>query len=1121
MTTASSSYTVLIGKLDEFIRKYYKNQLIRGALYGSGLLLVFFLSVAVLEYYGRFDMSVRAVLFWSFVIGSLGIVGKFVAVPLFRLWKIGKIISHEQAADIIGKHFPNVQDKLLNVLQLHKSGGEGVSAALVEASINQKIAELRPIPFTNAIDLRQNRRHAKYALIPLLALIVILFTNAHLITDSTERLVNHGTPFAKQMPFSFEVNPNLQAVEQHDFPLKVKVSGSEIPESIYIIIDGSEYKLDKENVINFSYTFRNLQKSVKFKLAADGFTSNEYTLKVLPNPIVLNFDVKLSYPKYLGKKDEVLRNTGDLVVPAGTKISWVFSTRATRNLRLAFSDTAFNLKPSGENAFAYSTTLLSSKTYSIHTANEFIRSQDSIVYNINVIPDLYPGIQVEERKDSMSTQRLYFKGEVKDDYGFTRLNFNYKLLAAEGDSVKVDDKLQSLPLLVSKTLNQDQFVHFWDLSKLDLRAGQQIEYYFEVYDNDGVHGAKATRTQRMIFRAPTLKELSEKNDKSQAQIKSDLEQSITQAKELQKEIDAMYKKVMEKKSLAWEDKKKIQDMIDKQKDLQNKIEDVKQENARNSAQQQEYQKENENLLMKQQQIQELFDQIMTEDMKKQLDQLEKLLDNLSKDQAQQELEKMKMNNKDLEKELDRTLELFKQMQVQQKLQENIDKLREQAKEQEKLGEKSLDKKENSEQLQQKQEELNKEFQELRQEMDKVEQLNQELEQPQELENTDLQEMEIQQQQKQGENSLKQNQKQKASQSQKNAAQKMNELADKMQQQLDQMQQPGEDAEALRQILENLIQLSFDQEALMDKLKKTPTSSPQYPAVAREQNKLKENAQMIEDSLLALSKRQQKVASKINQEITKINNNMDKSIEHLAERQSPDAQNRQQQAMTSINNLALMLDESLQQMMQQMNQQNQMPGSGSCSKPGGKGKKPGMSSLRQMQQQLNQQMQQMMQGQQGKSGKDGKNGQGQNGMSEEFARMAAQQEMIRNMMREAMQNGQDKNNKGGNKPGGNTESKMEETEVDLVNKRITAETLKRQQEILNKLLDYEKAEKEREMDNKRKSEEAKNQQLSNPDAFLEYNRLKQREAELLKTVPPGLSPYYKSKVNDYFNSVEKK
>jgi len=97
--------------------------------------------------------------------------------------------------------------------------------------------------------------------------------------------------------------------------------------------------------------------------------------------------------------------------------------------------------------------------------------------------------------------------------------------------------------------------------------------------------------------------------------------------------------------------------------------------------------------------------------------------------------------------------------------------------------------------------------------------------------------------------------------------------------------------------------------------------------------------------------------------------------------------------------------------------------------------------------------------------------------------------------------------------------MEETENDLVNKQITQETMQRQQEILSKLLDYEKAEKEREMEEKRESKEGKNENLSNQNQFLEYNRQKQKEAELLKTVPPALLPFYKLKVTDYFNNFE--
>jgi pantothenate kinase len=98
--------------------------------------------------------------------------------------------------------------------------------------------------------------------------------------------------------------------------------------------------------------------------------------------------------------------------------------------------------------------------------------------------------------------------------------------------------------------------------------------------------------------------------------------------------------------------------------------------------------------------------------------------------------------------------------------------------------------------------------------------------------------------------------------------------------------------------------------------------------------------------------------------------------------------------------------------------------------------------------------------------------------------------------------------------------MEQTETDLVNKRINIETLRRQQEILSRMLESEKAEQQRELDQKRESEESEDLFYNNPSKFFEYNKIKEKETELFRTIPPSLKPFYKSKVNAYFLSFEK-
>ncbi|MDF2438764.1 MAG: hypothetical protein K0Q95_3140 [Bacteroidota bacterium] len=1135
----TANYQNLISKLDEFIRKYYKNQLVRGFIYTIGLVLIFFITVTALEYYAHFSTLVRTILFYLFIASSLFILVKYMVIPLSRLYKFGKIISYEEASAIIGTHFNNVQDKLLNVLQLQKQSSEynltGPHLELLQASIDQKTLELRPIPFTSAVNISENKKHLKYALIPLLLVLLILFAAPGIIKEGTTRLVQHDEYFEAQAPFQFVIlNNDLKTVAQEDYELKVKLTGQEIPENIYVEIDGNEFKLDKENIVNFKYLFKNVQRTVNFQLSADGFKSREYELVALPNPILLNFDIALAYPKYLNKKDEVLKNTGDLIVPAGTKVSWNFNTENTKQLRLNFNDTAFNVEQNSENAFNYSTRLYRDKTYSVTTSNQFLKSRDSVTYTINVIPDAYPQIDVEEQKDSVSTQKLHFRGQVKDDHGLSKLTFNYRFIINNDSAISDAHKKNTTntkALLVNTNSAQDIFFHNWDLGSLGVNAGDEIEYYFEIFDNDGVTGSKSTRSQRMIFKAPTLDELAANTEKNNSKIKDDLKESITQAKDVQKALADLQRKVAEKKELSWEEKKKMQDLLEKQKQLQKKVENIKNENAQNNEQQNEYKNPDEEMLEKQRQLEELFDKVMTPEMKEKYEELQKLLEKMDKDKVQEALEKMKLDNKDLLKELDRNLEIFKQMEFEQKLQQNIEKLNDLSKKQEDLAKQSEDKKADAKDQKEKQDDLNKKFEELKQDMKELEKKNSELQDPKKLENTDQKQEEIKKEMEKSSEELKQDQKKSAAKSQKSAAQKMQEMSQQMQemQEKEQKEQEGEDINKLRDLLENIVQLSFGQEGLMNELSKAKTNDPQYYKLNQKQKKLQDDSKMVEDSLLALAKRVPQIKVAVLHETSAINMNMEKAVDEIKESQTPsfdgknhkqEAMSRQQFAMTSINNLALMLNEALTQMQAEAKKKSGKPGSGSCSKPGGTGSKPSAANMRQMQEALNKQIQKLKEGMEKNGNKPGnKQGgsQGMGGMSQELAKLAAQQEAIRKELSK-MSDQLNKDGKGGGNLGKLAE-KMEETETDLVNKMLSNETMKRQQEILTRLLESEKAEKEREMDEKRQSNEAKNEIYSNPNEFLEYNRLKQKETELLKTVPPSLNPFYKTKVNQYFNNFE--
>lgn len=1115
---APDSYRLLIEKLDGFIRKYYQNQLIRGAIYAFTLSLGFFLLVTLLESIGHFSIGLRTFLFWAFILGITFLLVRFVAIPLAHLYRIGRIISHEEAARIIGKHFSHVQDKLLNVLQLRELAGSAGDNALIEASISQKVDELRPVPFVAAVNLRENRRHLRYAALPLAVLLVLLFAAPSLITDSTKRLIEHRTYFEKPAPFKFVVeNQSLRAIQQEDFRLDVRIEGKEIPAEASIELDGKLFRLEKETATKFHYNFRNLQQPQEFRLTADGFYSSTYQLEAVPKPTLMNFQVRLEYPAYLNKKTETLENNGDLVIPAGTRVTWTFNTRNTDVFRLAFGDTLLALQPEGEERFSLSRRFLRNDSYALLPSNRFLGSPDTVKYGITVVPDQYPTITMEEQQDSLSPKRTFFRGLVRDDYGFSALSFHFHFLKSNDTTGTNRNRSFSENLPVNRSLTTDAFYYSWDLSSVNIQAGDEVEYYFEVRDNDGVSGAKAARTPVRVFKAPSLREIAENSEKSNQSIKSDLTESIRKARQLQKDVSDLNKKLLEKKEASWEDRKKAEELLKREQELRKQLEEVSKQNQEKNRQEQEYKRVNEDILAKQEQLQSLLDKLMSPELEKMMQQLQELMQQLDKNQLQEQLSQMKTDNKDLQKELERTLELFKQMEFEQKLQESIDKLKDLAKKQDDLSKQADDKNADSRDLQAKQDELNKEFEDFRKDMDELAKKNDALEEKQNLENTDQQEQEIQQEMQNSSQQLNQGKNNKAGKSQKNAAQKMDQLAQKLEKNQQQMEQEQaeEDMDALRALLENLLRMSFDQEKLMTDLKGMDINNPQYLRAGQEQRRLKDNARVIEDSLFALSKRVMQIQAKVNQEIAAINLNMGEAIDNLEERNVPQARSRQQFVMTSVNNLTLLLSEALQQMQQQ--QANAQP-SASCKKPGKK-KSSSIAEMKKMQEELNKNMQKMkellkQQGSksQGKISKD-------QSMSEQLAKMAAQQEYIRQQLQQLNQ----EDNKDGRKSLGNLEdiaNQMEQTEKDIVNRMISDQTLKRQEEIMTRLLESERAERERDQDEQRKSEEAKNRFERNPAAFEEYKRLKLKEMELLRTVPPSLSSFYRQKVSDYFQSIEK-
>ena len=139
-------------------------------------------------------------------------------------------------------------------------------------------------------------------------------------------------------------------------------------------------------------------------------------------------------------------------------------------------------------------------------------------------------------------------------------------------------------------------------------------------------------------------------------------------------------------------------------------------------------------------------------------------------------------------------------------------------------------------------------------------------------------------------------------------------------------------------------------------------------------------------------------------------------------------------------------------------------------------------------------------------------------NKEIAKMAAEQTAIRQKL-EQIKNELNKDGRGSGNQLNPLLKELEEQERDLINQRIDKNTVNRQQDILTRLLESEKAMMERGYDEKRESKSGKDQSTSNLIELKEYKKESVKQVEMINVVDPSFNQYFRSKAESYFNMVQ--
>lgn len=1077
----------ILHRLDEFIKKFYKKKILKGSI----LVVLFFLLssfiIIVTEYFAHLNISSRTILFYIGVFSNIIFAFVFLFYPILQL-SIKKFrLSNRNAAAIISNYFKEIEDKLINVLELNNEQESNYSKELVLASINKKSKDLEQYNFVKAINKKDILNLAKAVSFLIAIIVSIFFFKPVVITQGAERVVNYNKYYTPKNFFEIEVLNNSLSIEKgNDIAIEILTKGSYIPSQLFIEYGGNEFYMLKVEQNKFTYEFNKVNNDIPFSIVSENYESEKYLIEVIDVPLLLKYYNTIDYPAYTQFQDKLIENSGDLRIPIGSKITWNFDVLYTDSVILEI-ETEKGKRKEYRNVKDLEYRAMENSRYSISLKNENVFKQKLLTNNIEIIPDLYPGIEMEYFVDTTDLNIYHIIGKIYDDYGVSKLEI-----------VLDEDNNAIIEIPINRNIKSQKFYYMFD--KRSVIEGLTDSFFLKVWDNDEINGYKSAKSSFVQIISPELSEKNEYADSKYNELQEKIKKSLFVADKIKREIEEIKKDLINEKTSDWELKQKMENLMKQQKQLEQLTNEIDKINKEKDNFSNSFNPNNEELREKQEEINELMEKLMNDELKDLFKELEELMKNNEELDINNLMKDLDFSYEELEKQLDRNLELLKRFEIEEKLTNQIEELKKLGKEEKDLSKENT----SSDDLIEKQNEIKKDFEEIEKEYKEALEKNEELKDPFKLDEFEKDFNEINENLEEIDQELKEGNNRKAKKKQESTGQKMKELSEKMQEMMDNnfSEMIMESYDDLRQVLDNLLTFSFDQEENILKLENINVNDPLYSRIIKKQNDLESNFRIIEDSLSALGERVVAINKIIGEELYIINSEFKKLEELVESRNRSGILQSQQFIMTSTNNLALLLEEILN------NMQNSM-GSGKGGS-NSKKKKPSaadqMQDLRKSQESLKQQLQNMIN--QMKNSKNSKSP----GSNKSLSEMLAKQEIFQKMLQDIM-NGQSIGNDVKRKLE-EVNNLIEQNRRDLINRKIDRNLLNRQELIVTRLLEAENSEFEREKEKKRKSKENKTKFDGNNNKIFEYKEENYNFNEILNISNLKLKEYYEKKYKDY-------
>ena len=1117
----ASAWAEIRGRLDALRRSDQRISALQGLLF-LGAVSAILMSLV---------MGVEAIL-WLKPTGRTLLFGACALLVggLFFRWCIGPFINlpgDDLLAKRIDHQYPELNDGVTTVLQLWQQREQGTpyySSELLDAALADGIRVSRGIDFLAADDrwrvTRAGKVFAASLLVPILAFAFWFTPLAGALNRFAHPLTDFPVPVRTQLtvsPGDLEVSVGGQAT------ITVETAG-EIPTTATLHLFNEEAReqtvsLSSMSPSTFSHTLRDLKSSTVYQIEAGDAISPRYRISVVDHPDIASLHLFFEYPSYTRLASRTTSDGGgDLSAIKGSRVMVeVESTQPLAFARIEFENQNEPLPMVISGTKAQANILVSEdRRYRVLLENAEGRvTPDPPVYQITALPDHTPDVAIiTPGRDVNLTENMMVSLMITgvDDFGFNTMNLVYQK-GAEGEPAK-----KVIPVERGVTTFSEPYV--WDLAGLELFPGDVVSYHVELFDNDTVSGPKRGVSQTYTIRFPSIAEIYDQLENTQKEQVTDFEEMLKsqeKTRERLKEISDQLAQQPEldranKQVLSWEKKKEIESLVAQQEQMAESA--LKAAEAMKQAMDQlgEQDSQSTELIEKMNQLRQLFNEIATPELMKALQDVRDAMKKMDSKKLQASMKDFSAEQEEFMKRLERSLSILKRLQAEQQMTAAVRKTEELLKRQEELKYATQDTErkpsdQTKQDLAKKQSELQKDTESLQKDLDELAQSMENIENaPSEGVKDVAQSMRKQNlTERMGKISgqLSSGQMASAAEGQQQVSENLAEMSQQLQEMKEQMaaDERQEIAEAIRQAMRQLVQLSKEQEDLLDRTGQPGGLKSRMQDLSDDQQGLFKGTSQVADQLVETSQKSFFISPEIGQSLGESLNRMQSANNGLTQRERGTATGQQAGAMQALNQTVL----ALQKAMSDMNSSGSSTGMMEMLQQ--------LQAMAQQQSGVNDQMNQMMDGQ--KSGKK---------MSQQdraqMSRLASQQEAIRKSLEQIQRENQEEKQLGGRLS--EIEREMRETIKQLQQQQVDPQLVQRQQRILSRLLDSARSMREKDYEEKRMAKPGDETMRTNPPGALPADLLsidKVLRDDLLRSVRDGSYPAeYETLIRAYFRAL---